>query len=125
MTIKKDILAILVGLIISTIIFGSIYTVKLTAPDNAVVYLDTTAKIYYAPPYVENNPQGKLAVKLETLTASTLSQAKKLGFTPDQGSAENGYYKQNYRSLTSYLLEKMNFTKPLPMRWTEEGSWNW
>jgi hypothetical protein len=125
MTIKKDILAILVGLIISTIIFGSIYNVKLTAPDNAVVYLDNSARIYYAPPYVENNPQGKQAVKPETLTASTLSQAKALGFVADKGSADNGYFKQNYRSFTSYLLEKMNFTKPLPIRWTEEGSWNW
>jgi hypothetical protein len=125
MTIKKDILAILVGLIISTIIFGSIYTVKLTAPDNAVVYLDNSAKIYYAPPYVENNPQGKLTVKLETLTASTLSQAKTLGFVADKGSTDNGYFKQNYRSLSSYLLEKMNFTKPLPTRWTTDGSWNW
>ncbi len=125
MTIKKDIIAIIVGLIISIVLFGSIYTVKISAPDNAVVYVDQETEIYYAPPYIDNAPDGQTGINTNNLKAFTLNEVRELNYTPDKNSVERGYFKQQYRSLTSYLLEKIGLRKPLPTRWTPNGEWNW
>lgn len=128
MTLKKDIIAILAGLVITVLLFGSVYTVKLPAPDNAIVYVDHDKKVYYAPPYIDNlikSPNPEPPVDVKKLQASTLKEVSALKYTPDEVSREKGYFVQQYRSFTGYLLEKMGLTKPLPSRWTGDGAWNW
>lgn len=125
MTVKKDIIAILVGIFITIILFGSIYTVKIPAPDNAVVYVDNDTQTYYAPPYIDNTAQEKLQIDVNKLNSSTLKQVRELNYTPDKYSLDNNYFQQQYRPLTSYLLEKMGLKEPLTLRWTPEGQWNW
>lgn len=128
MTLKKDILAVLVGLVIFIGLFGSVYYVKLSAPDNAVVYVDQEKQVYYAPPYIDNviKPlKGNSPIDVTKLTASTLKEVRDLNYTPDPVSQEKGYFVQEYRSFTSYLLEKFGLTKPLKTRWTKDGAWNW
>ena len=128
MTFKKDIVAILVGLIIFMGIFGSIYNVTLPAPDNAVVYVDQEKQIYYAPPYIDNviKPlKTHSPIDVTKLKASTLNEVRLLNYTPDPMSQEKGYFIQHYRNFTSYSLEKLGLTKPLDSRWTKEGAWNW
>ncbi len=125
MTIKKDIIAALVGIVITIILFGSLYTVKIPAPGNAVVYVDNDSKTYYAPPYIDNTKPGKLQIDVNKLKPSTLEQVRKLNYTPDKYSLDNGYFQQRYRPLTSYLLEKIGLREPLPRRWTPDGQWNW
>lgn len=128
MTLKKDIIAILIGIVISVSLFGSIYTVKLSAPDNAVVYVDHEKKIYYAPPLIDNlgkSPKPEQSIDVKKLKASTLQEVRALKYTPDEVSREKGYFVQQYRSFTSFLLEKTGLSKPLPSRWTKEGAWNW
>ncbi len=127
MTLKRDIIAVLVGIVIFIGLFGSLYTVKLQAPDNAVVYVDHDKKIYYAPPYIDNpvNSPDREPVDARKLEALTLKEARALNYAPDRASREKGYFVQQYRSLTSYLLEKIGLTKPLPSRWTNNGAWNW
>jgi hypothetical protein len=127
-TVKKDIIAILIGIVIFVSLFGSIYTVKLPAPDNAVVYIDQEKKIYYAPPLIDKlakSPQPEQTIDVKKLKASTLKEVRALNYSPDEVSREKGYFVQQYRSFTSYLLEKMGLSKPLPSRWTKEGAWNW
>jgi len=127
-TLKKDIIAIIVGLVITISFFGSVYTVKLSAPGNAIVYIDQEKKVYYAPPYIDNlsnSPNAQPPVAVEKLKALTLKEAQELSYNPDPVSQEKGYFIQQYRSLTSYLLEKTGLLQPLPLRWTKEGAWNW
>lgn len=128
MSLKKDIIAILVGLIIFVLLFGSVYTVKLAAPDHAIVYVDPEKKMYYAPPYIDNAiSQSKPAQPIDTkrLKAIPIKEARSLQYQPDEVSKEKGYFVQQYRSLTGFLLEKTGLAKPLPSRWNKDGSWNW
>ena len=129
MSIKKDIIAILVGILIFILLFGSVYTVKIPAPDFAVVYVDQEKKIYYAPPYVDklSKPAGPAQTNIDVkkLKASTIKEMRDLKYTPDGDSREKGYFVQNYRSFTGYLMEKAGLAKPLPSRWNKDGAWNW
>lgn len=118
----------MVGLIIFVLLFGSVYTVKLSAPDHAVVYVDQEKKIYYAPPYIDNmksQPKPGQTVDAKKLKASTLKEARDLRYQPDEASREKGYFVQQYRNLTGFLMEKTGLVKPLPSRWNKDGSWNW
>lgn len=128
MSLKKDVIAILVGLVITIGLFGSVYTVKLQAPDNAVVYADPDKKIYYAPPYIDKLdklPKPEQPVEVKKLKAMPLKDVRALNYNPDRASREGGYFVQRYRNLTAYLLEKTGLVNPLPLRWTSDGDWNW
>ncbi|MCL6477397.1 MAG: hypothetical protein K6T65_03190 [Peptococcaceae bacterium] len=129
-TTIRDIIAIIVGLFIFFLLFGSLYTVKLRAPDYATVYVDPEKKIYYAPPYINSlnaqpKPGNPNPVDITKLKAITLKEARALNYSPDQTSQEKGYFVQRYRNLTSYVLEKAGISKPLPLRWNKDGTWNW
>lgn len=124
----RDIIATIVGLFLFVLLFGSLYTVKQTAPDYATVYVDPEKKVYYAPPYIDSlNARSKPDNPVDTkkLKALPLKEARALNYSPDETSKEKGYFVQQYRSLTSYLLEKAGLSKPLPLRWNKDGSWNW
>lgn len=128
MTFKKDIMAIFIGLIIFISLFGSIFTVKQTVPDYAIVYADPEKKIYYAPPYIDNlKSLSKLPrdINEKKLRAVTLKEARDLQCQPDNTSNEKGYFVQQYRKASSFLLEKAGILKPLPSRWNKDGTWNW
>lgn len=128
MNVKKDIIAVIVGLIIFILLFGSVYTVKQAAPDHATVYVDPEKKIYYAPPYIDNMiAQSKPAQPIDTkrLKAITIKEARGLQYQPDEASKGKGYFTQQYRNLTGFLMEKAGLAKPLPSRWNKDGSWNW
>ncbi|MFZ5647571.1 MAG: hypothetical protein ACOY30_08130 [Bacillota bacterium] len=123
----SNIPAIIVGIILFVALFGSNYTVTLSAPDYAIVYADPEKKIYYAPPFVDNmnktKPQEPVDVK--KLQRLTLKEAQSRNYRPDEVSREKGYFEHRYRTFTSYLLEKIGLMKPLPSRWTRDGDWNW
>jgi hypothetical protein len=122
----RDTIAIIAGIIIFFFLFGSIFTVVLKAPDNAVVYADPEKKVYYAPPYIDNlDDSSKAAIDVKKLQPSTLKKVRELKFVPDEASREKGYFEQNYRSYLSFALEKIGLAEPLPLRWTGDGAWNW
>jgi len=126
MTLKKDIIAILVGLIIFVMAFGSFYTVKIKAPDHAIVYIDIQKKIYYPPPYVDyHNKQNPAQPITGQLGAVTLQEARQMQFSPYPPEKEKEYFVQRYRSFSSLLLERVGLRKPLPVRWDPEGAWKW
>ena len=119
----SNITAIFIGLILFVILMGSNYVIPLTAPDNAIVYTDAGKKIYYAPPYIDiAKPPTVDAKKLGNMT---LKEAKSQNYSPDEASVEKGYFRQEYRPLSTYLLEKMGLLKPLPIRWNSDGAWSW
>ncbi len=124
----SNIPAIIIGFILFVGLFGSYYTVTLSAPDFATVYADPDNKIYYAPPYIDNLSKLKKPaepIEVKKLQRMTLKEAGKLNYRVDEVSKEKDYFEQKYRTLTSYLLEKMGFLKPLNSRWNPNGSWNW
>ncbi len=128
MSIKKDIIAIFIGLIIFISVFGSVYTVKLEAPGHAVVYADPEKKVYYAPPYIDGlMSQSKLPKEIDAkkLKPYPMAEARVMQYRADETSRERGYFVQQYRSLSSYILEKAKIVKPLPTRWNKDGTWNW
>jgi hypothetical protein len=116
-------IAVLIGLVLLVVLMGSNYTVSLEAPDYAFVYTDTEKKIYYAPSYIDIARPDSVDVK--KLGRMTLQEAKSQGFTADEASVEKDYFRQKYRPLTTFLLEKVGLAKPLPVRWTKDGEWNW
>ena len=119
----SNIIAMLIGLILFVALIGSNYTVPLTAPDYAFVYVDAEKKIYYAPSYIDIAKPPDVDVK--KLQRMTLQEARNKGLTADETSEEKGYFRQEYRPLSTYLLEKMGLAKPLPVRWNKDGAWNW
>lgn len=127
MTIKKDIIAALVGIIITITLFGTLYTVKLSPPNNAVVYVDQSKMIYYAPPYIDMGvaASSDRPVDVKALRRMTIKEAQSQKYSPDEVSRKKGYFVQQYRSFSGYLLEKIGLARPLPTRWTGDGAWNW
>ena len=126
----KDLIAIIIGLLLTTMTFGLVYIVPQAAPDNTIVYVDAEKKIYYAPPYVDNiktHPEivPEQPIDIKKLHAITINEAKSLNYTPDQVSKEKGYFVQKYRSFTGLIMEKLDIVKPLPSRWNKDGAWNW
>ncbi|MFZ5595882.1 MAG: hypothetical protein ACOY31_02570 [Bacillota bacterium] len=124
----SNLIAVLIGLFLFVVLFGSNFTVTIHAPDYATVYVDTDKKIYYAPPYIDNLKPADMPeppIDIKKLEKSTYRDAKKLKYTPDQASLEKGCFEQKYRTLTALLLEKLHLVKPLPTRWNKDGSWNW
>lgn len=119
----SNITAVLIGLILFVATMGQNYTVPLSAPDHAIVYVDSGSKIYYAPSYIDIAKPPSVDVK--KLTRLTLKEAKALDYTADEASVEKGYFKQQYRPLTTFIFEKLGLAKPLPLRWNTDGSWNW
>jgi len=119
----SNILAMLIGLILLVALLGSNYTVPLTAPDYVFVYVDAEKNTYYAPSYVDIAKPPDVDVK--KLEKMTLQEAREKGLTADEASVEKGYFRQEYRPLSTYLLEKLGLAKPLPVRWNKDGAWNW
>lgn len=124
----SNIPAIIIGFILFVGLFGSNYTVTLSAPDYAIVYVDPDKKIYYAPPYIDNLsqlPKPAEPINVKNLQRATLKEVGSLGYRIDEVSKDKDYFEQKYRTLTSYMLEKIGFLKPLPPRWNPDGAWNW
>lgn len=119
--------AIIVGLIIFVALFGSNFSVTLSAPEHAIVYIDPVKKIYYAPPYIDNMGKTKPPdpIEVKNLQRLTLKEARRLNYRPDEACVDKDYFKHKYRTFTGFLLEKAGLMKPLPSRWTPEGDWNW
>ncbi|MFZ5643801.1 MAG: hypothetical protein ACOY46_09455 [Bacillota bacterium] len=119
----SNIIAVLVGLILLVVLMGQNFTVPLSAPDHAIVYVDAQKKIYYAPSYIDIAKPPSVDVK--KLTRLTLTEAKAQNYAANETSVEKGYFRQEYRPLTTFILEKVGLAKPLPVRWNKDGSWNW
>ena len=87
-----------------------------SAPQHAIVLIDSERKVYFAPQCVFAN-----ALKLRT---TTLGKAREEGFRPDPACVETGAFMQDGRSLPGLLLERMGILKPANSRWNPDGSWN-
>ena len=93
--------------------------VSKSPPKQAVVFVDSDEKTYFAPHCV------KTLDERATLIESTIGKVYKLKFNPDQKCQDTGAFLQEARSLSGQLLVKIGILKPLKSRWNIDGSWNW
>lgn len=89
-----------------------------TMPDNAIVYVDKSKKIYIGVPSVSSYLNKNIVKK-------TAKDARQLGYNPDEESKNNGDFTQEDRSLSGKLLEKIGILSPIPPRWNQNGTWNY
>lgn len=85
----------------------------ITAPDNALVYINYSNNTYAG--FIDKKP----------MRITRLSTAKAKNFSPDEASRHRGDFVQDGRSLTGLLFEKLGLLDPLPSRWNKDGTWNW
>ncbi len=107
-----------VVLILIFTFFAGFYIVPTRSmPDNAVVLLDDRHKTYFSP---------KCAPKEKTdLHPATAAEARGLKYEPDKACQGAAGFRQDARSLSGHLLERLGMLPPLPSRWNQDGSWNW
>lgn len=116
-------LALVVGL--------SLDSFKVT-PENAIIYIDPTKKLYYSPLCVH----GKTPTSMEQLLALEFPEfmeldagryrdiAEKDYQTPNECKGLTYWFQEN-RSMTGNLFQKVGILKPLPNRWNPDGTWNY
>ncbi|HCF51410.1 MAG TPA: hypothetical protein DER60_14080, partial [Syntrophomonas sp.] len=88
-----SILAILIGIVILLGLVGQFIIISDKAPPQAVVYVDQSTGIYYAPPYIlgKKYPAG---FDESNLKAVTVAEAEQKSYEADPACVELGYFKQ-------------------------------
>jgi len=117
------IVAILLGILILLGLIGQFIIISDQPPPQAVVYLDQSTGIYYAPPYIlgKKYPAG---LDESNLQAITIAEAKQKSYKADPDCVELGYFKQK-STLNDRLRIMTGLAEKPPSRWNEDGSWNW
>ncbi|NLX87837.1 MAG: hypothetical protein GXZ09_00280 [Syntrophomonadaceae bacterium] len=116
-------LAILLGILILLGLVGQFIIISDEPPPQAVVYMDQSTGIYYAPPYIlgKKYPPG---LDESRLKAITIAEAKQMSYKADEDCVELGYFKQK-STLNDRLRIMAGLVEKPPSRWNEDGSWNW
>lgn len=86
------------------------------APPHAIVYIDASAGVYYAPPCLRSKTNYDI---------STLQAARNGGYRSDRQCRNQGGFVQDGRSLTGGLLEAIGILSEKESRWSPEGRWRW
>lgn len=118
-----SVLAILIGIMILLRLVGQFIIIADKAPPQAVVYVDQSSGIYYAPPYIlgKKYPAG---LDESNLKALSLAEAEQKSYQADPVCVEQGYFKQK-STLNDRLRIKTGLAEAPPSRWNADGSWNW
>lgn len=118
-----SVLAILIGVLILLGLVGQFIIIADQAPPQAVVYVDQSTGVYYAPPYIlgKKYPPG---LDESNLKAMTISEAGQKSYQADPVCADQGYFKQK-NTLNDKLRIKVGLADAPPSRWNPDGSWNW
>jgi hypothetical protein len=88
-------------------------------PSNAIVFVDNDSHMYIAPPCVTAQKDWKHYSRM------TYGQAEKLNLKANPACNDHKVFEQKGRSAGGLILEKIGLLKPLPSRWSPNGSWNW
>ncbi len=104
-------------ILIFTFMAGFYIVPTRSMPDNALVLLDDQSKTYFSP---------RCAKKEEKpLRSATAAEARQLKYEPDQSCQGAAGFRQDGRSMSGNLLERLGMLPPLPSRWNRDGTWNW
>lgn len=115
-------IALVVGSLTLLGLIGTTIDITYHVPDNAVVYVDHGAHIYYAPPYIDNNryPSG---LDVQSLKAGTAAECRLQNIQADPVCVEQGYFKE-YDTVTHLIKVRLGLAAPKQSRWNPDGSWN-
>lgn len=116
-------IALSVGLFFLFSLLGQSIMVTIKIPSYAIVYVDETKSVYYAPPYINGNKYPN-SVNVKTLKGYTLVQCENSNIKADEQCVELGYFKEQ-DTLTHTIGVKLGISNPKPSRWNPDGSWNW
>ncbi len=114
--------ALIVGIISLMGVLGTTIDITYHVPANATVYSDGANKIYYAPPYIDNNRYPS-TLDVKVLTHKTVAECKQLNIKPDPICVEQGYFKE-YDTPMHIFKAWMGWAPPKQSRWNPDGSWN-
>ena len=90
---------------------------SVTAPSQALVYVDSTSKTYVAPSCMRD-----LDLKLAMMT---IREARNFNFSPAPECRDSGGFIQEARSLSGQVLENIGLLPRIKSRWNSDGTWNW
>jgi hypothetical protein len=131
------------GVSLTLAILGFWTSSVITAPGNAIVYVDVAYGTYLSPPCVPFSSEQKAEwqrqisdattpedtahtfERLTGLRVSTITEARRKGFRADRDCNDRGGLSMEGRSLTGLAFERVGILRPLSSRWGENGSWNW
>lgn len=98
--------------------FAGFYIVPTRSmPDNVVVLLDDRNKTFFSPKCAPGEKKD--------LRPATAAEARRLQYEPDKACGGAAGFRQDARSVSGRLLERLGMLPPLPSRWNADGSWNW
>ncbi|MCL4504261.1 MAG: hypothetical protein M1438_20745 [Deltaproteobacteria bacterium] len=112
----SDTIRFVVLILIFTFLAGFYIVPTRTMPDNALVLLEEQNKTYFSPSCV---PKDKI------LRPATAAEALRLKYQPDKKCQDASGFRQDSRSLSGRLMERLGMLPPLPSRWNPDGTWNW
>ena len=107
---------LIVGLLVSSLIFGFAVQTSRDMPPNAILYVSDYRKIYFAPPCLKSCANYRL---------TTAKEVRELGYSPDKDCRDRVGLQQPNRSFTGHFFQRIGLLKPLPSRWNENGTWNY
>ena len=107
---------LIVGLLVSLLIFGFVVQTSRDMPPNAILYVSDYKKKYFAPPCLESCASYRL---------TTAKEVRELGYSPDKDCRDRVGFPQPDRSFTGHLFQRIGLLKPLPSRWNKNGTWNY
>lgn len=110
------------GIVVTVIVGGLLWllsgtSMSYSAPENAHVYVDDRAGVYYAP-LQETMPLDRAGLRL-----TTIGEAHRRGYSPDPASRDWGAFVQDIGFIRNLLHEIGVW--PLRLRWNADGTWNW
>src|SRR5665647_2416120 len=88
-----SLIAIIVGIAFLIGLLGQEIMIGKNMPPNIIMYVDETANIYYAPPYIEGKKYPS-NLNINSLKAKTLSEVQKNNYKADSNCVELGYFKE-------------------------------
>ena len=106
-------------ILIFTFMAGFYIVPTRTMPDNALVFLDDQEKTYFSPICAEAEKDKR------PWRQARAAEARQLNYEPDKSCQGAAGFRQDCRSMSGNLIERLGMLPPLPSRCNRDGSWNW
>ena len=125
MTINQAIKITAGGVVVLLILGQSITSLEII-PSYALVFIDDSSKTYIALPCIDEWQHRSTQV-VDIVRRGTVGDAVKLGYKPDEGCRQAGGFREDGRSLSGRILERIGILSPLEHWWdkpyrTEDGN---
>jgi len=111
--------SLLSGIILALAVIGFGIGTSVPMPPNATVIVDENEKVYFAPPFFEDNG---LIIPLDY--KRDIARNVRERYKPDKTCRDQGYFVQDTGPLLWKYLKELGIIRSRK-RWNEDSSWNW